>query len=421
MSINEFFFCVFVCVVITDRSHAGSWGLPDPLAAAGSVVKVIDDGAKTVASGAVDGAKATAEVAYAADRQVVKGSKTVLGKVNSGVFDVEKGFVNGLDEVVGTPVDLKELTFHLVTSKNVGNPTKIDFYKPDDVANTTGKIFFIIHGWQSSSNASWVQDLAGILVRKHPDAHVVQVNWDGPASDNYAFAAFDTESVGNFVGILVNRLVSEYKVPRENIVLIGHSLGGQICGWAGKKFGEITGTKLPRIIALDPAGPLFILRPDTRRLNKHDAEVVMVIHTDGDKLGFPFNCGTIDFYPNGGDNQPGCWEVDLGRVATYVEPVTCDHSRAWDFYVEALNTTGSFPSRKCKSFSDFANNICESIEAAMGDLELKLQGTFYLETNPNKSYSKLLPKIVDKIKEGIETIKDEIKEIKDNSTKSVVN
>lgn len=125
---------------------------------------------------------------------------------------------------------------------------------------------------------------------------------------------------GNFLGILVNRLVSEYKVPREKIVLIGHSLGGQISGWAGKKFGEISGQKLARIIALDPAGPLFILRPNSRRLNKHDAEVVMVIHTDGDKLGFPIPCGTIDFFPNGGDNQPGCWEVDLARISTYAEP-----------------------------------------------------------------------------------------------------
>lgn len=173
-----------------------SWGIPDPLAIAGDVVKGIDTGAKVVVGGAVDTAKATADIAYAADRQVVSGSKHVLKQVNKGVFDVEKGFVNGLDEVVGTPVDLKELTFHLVTAKNIGNPTKVDFYKPEDVANTTGKIYFITHGWQSSSNASWVQDLSEILIRMNPDTHVVQVDWNGPASDNYAFSAFDTESVG---------------------------------------------------------------------------------------------------------------------------------------------------------------------------------------------------------------------------------
>lgn len=56
----------------------------------------------------------------------------------------------------------------------------------------------------------------------------------------------------------------------------------------------------------------------------------------------------------------------------------------------------------------------------MGDLELKLEGTFYLETNPNKSYSKLLPKIVETIKDGVEKVKEEIDKVtnNDNSTES---
>ncbi|KAK9892115.1 hypothetical protein WA026_018318 [Henosepilachna vigintioctopunctata] len=333
---------------------------------------------------------------------VDKGTKTFIGKVHNGVFDVEKGFVDGLHEVVGTPVDLEQLTFHLVTAKNVGAPSKINFFKPDDVANTTGKIVFLIHGWQSSMNSSWVRDLSEILIKRHPGTHVVEVNWDGPAADNYAFSAFVTESAGDYVGILINRLVSDYKIPLKNILVIGHSLGAQISGWAAKKFIDITGKKLPRIVALDPAGPLFILRPDSRRLNKKDADVVSVVHTDADKLGFPDNCGTLDFFPNGGDNQPGCWTVDLAKISTYVEPVTCDHSRAWDFFVEAVNNTNSFLARKCASNWYSKNEDCTDEVVAMGDLETKATGSFYLETNEHRPYSKPLLKL--KKKDAVEKV-----------------
>ncbi|XP_045461252.1 phospholipase A1-like isoform X1 [Harmonia axyridis] len=409
-------FCAFVCGLLTDGSYVRSWDLPNPIAAAGKAVDEIGSGVEEVGEEVV---KAANETVYEADKHVEGGAKTVLGQVHKGAFAVEKGVVNGLKEVVGTPVNLEQLTFHLVTKENLDNPKKINFYEPDDVANTKGKIFFIIHGWHSSINASWIRNISEILIRTRPGAHVVQVNWDGPASDTYPFSAFDTESAGNFVGILVNRLVKDYKIPRENIVLVGHSLGGQICGWAGKKFGEISGQKLKRIVALDPAGPLFDLRPDSKRLNKHDAEVVMVIHTDGDKLGFLSPCGTIDFFPNGGENQPGCWDVNLKNVSTYTEPVTCDHSRAWDFFVEAVNNTGSFPSKKCNSYSDFKKNKCEAIEAAMGDLDVKHEGKFYLKTDDKRPYSLPLPEVIEAIKEGIEKIKEEIDKMSHkNTTKS---
>lgn len=92
----------------------------------------------------------------------------------------------------------------------------------------------------------------------------------------------------------------------EKVLLVGHSLGGQVCGFAGTRVQKKTGMKLPRIIALDPAGPLFNGRPAQFRLDGGDARVVSVIHTDGGTFGFYAACGTIDFFPNGGSTQPGC-------------------------------------------------------------------------------------------------------------------
>ena len=62
------------------------------------------------------------------------------------------------------------------------------------------------------------------------------------------------------------------------------------------------------IIGLDPAGPLHTNVDADFRLDKGDADQVDVIHTD--TLVFGTNrvetVGHIDFFPNGGDNQPGC-------------------------------------------------------------------------------------------------------------------
>ena len=64
-------------------------------------------------------------------------------------------------------------------------------------------------------------------------------------------------------------------------------------------------------IGLDPAKPFLTLENIDNRLDTTDADFVDVIHTDsgnltGLELGFFAPIGHIDFYPNGGTDQPGC-------------------------------------------------------------------------------------------------------------------
>lgn len=115
-------------------------------------------------------------------------------------------------------------------------------------------------------------------------------------------------------------LHKNHSVSTEKIVLIGHSLGAQTCGWTGKKFRKLSGITLPLIVGLDPAGPLFCLRPESKRLTKTDAERVMVIHTDGGILGMLEACGTVDFFPNGGSDQPGCDKVNVVDLHSLLNP-----------------------------------------------------------------------------------------------------
>lgn len=91
--------------------------------------------------------------------------------------------------------------------------------------------------------------------------------------------------------------------------LIGYSLGAHIAGYAGnivKGIGRISG--------LDPASFYFRDAEKSVKLDANDAEFVDVIHTDvSSRLGFGLKeaMGHVDFYPNGGKNQPGCSHSNL--------------------------------------------------------------------------------------------------------------
>lgn len=58
---------------------------------------------------------------------------------------------------------------------------------------------------------------------------------------------------------------------------------------------------------LDPALPLFMSSNLDKKLDKTDALFVDVLHTDALVEGKAERCGHIDFYMNGGLEQPGCW------------------------------------------------------------------------------------------------------------------
>ncbi|KAL3288192.1 hypothetical protein HHI36_002642 [Cryptolaemus montrouzieri] len=296
------------------------------------------------------------------------------------IYDTLKYMFERITEVVGPPVDIRQMGFFLHTSEDKEyDDNNIDPLNPIEIAQTNGMIYFLIHGWsQSRKNTPWYRPLTEILLEQNPRAHVVQVDWSEPAAPYYSLAAFNTESVGNHIANLIYKLIEEYEIPLEKIVVIGHSLGGQIAGWIGKKFFELTNVKLPRIIALDPAAPLFRKRIAERRLNKHDAEVVQVVHSGGMKLGFAEPCGTIDFFPNGGISQPDCGKIDFYNLSSVEESLYCSHQRSYEFFVKAVKAPDEFMAEKCKDYDHFKQHECEDIHVSLGDLKTMETGLFDL-------------------------------------------
>lgn len=103
---------------------------------------------------------------------------------------------------------------------------------------------------------------------------------------------------------------------------------------------------------LDPALPMFALKPATQRLDKTDATYVEIITTNAGMLGLHFPIGHATFYLNGGLTQPGCGWVELSGLLA--------HLRALDYYIESINRP-LFLAVQCKSFESIVNGTCPVI------------------------------------------------------------
>lgn len=61
------------------------------------------------------------------------------------------------------------------------------------------------------------------------------------------------------------------------------------------------------VIGLDPALPFFATQSPSQKLDATDADFVDVIHTNAGYFGKIEACGHLDFYMNGGQTQPTCY------------------------------------------------------------------------------------------------------------------
>ncbi|XP_027437927.1 lipase member H isoform X3 [Callorhinus ursinus] len=174
--------------------------------------------------------------------------------------------------------------------------------------NVTKKTTFIVHGFRPTGSAPvWMEDLVqGLLYVE--DMNVVVVDWNrGATTVIYNHASSKTKKVAIVLKGFIDQMLVQ-GASLDDIYMIGVSLGAHIAGFVGKMYNG----QLGRITGLDPAGPLFNGRPPEDRLDPGDAQFVDVIHSDIDALGYKEPLGNIDFYPNGGLDQPGCPKTILG-------------------------------------------------------------------------------------------------------------
>ncbi|KAG1657254.1 Pancreatic triacylglycerol lipase [Nymphon striatum] len=177
------------------------------------------------------------------------------------------------------------------------------------------KTKFIIHGFLDNGLLPWVKRLAKEFLT-YGDYNVIAVNWAGGSGPTYTEATANTRVVGAVIAQFITYLRAEFHLAFENVHLIGHSLGAHVAGYAGERINKIS-----RISGLDPAEPYYDGMPRSVRLDTTDAKFVDIIHTDDSSiLGIGYGTkqlsGHVDFFPNDGDNQPGC-DIE-GKVITFV-------------------------------------------------------------------------------------------------------
>lgn len=189
------------------------------------------------------------------------------------------------------------------------------------------------------------------------EVNVILVDWSSLAfpifrKGNFFYdaAAINAIDVGNYIGRCLAELSKLHKSDPQNFHLVGFSLGAQLAGMAGRTYREVTGEQLGRITGLDPAGPNFFKGNKLRdvehiglyekRLRSEDAELVDVIHSST-LMGELAPMGDLDFYPNGGELQPGCYAADL------IAWGACSHLKAEHFYLDSVVNATRYPAKSC--------------------------------------------------------------------------
>lgn len=234
----------------------------------------------------------------------------------------------------------------------------------------------LIHGWNANIKSLWYEACRKEYF-KHGEYNVIDVNWVIPANKEMPISSANVKPVGNFIA----DFIVFAKLNVHTIHILAKSLGCHVASWTGKKIQELTCKKLSRITGLDPSSPQFENEhvPAKDRLNKTDAAFVDIVHTDSGYYGFVSEMGTVDFYPNGGDLQPGCSSDDHGHSES--------HERSLWYFLESINsaTTEAWKSQSWDDFQQGNFNKDESIIFGE-DTPHTAHGVYYFKTNPEMPY-----------------------------------
>lgn len=193
---------------------------------------------------------------------------------------------------------------------------------------------FIVGGYLDIAPKVWQKQIAKRL-HQLSDAVVIIVGWNKANQWDYNLTVASTKIVARQITMFLYYLagVFGHKITDDffynKIEFVGHSLGAHIAGFVGKDLGG----KLGRIVGLDPAGPSFSDKPAQHRLDRSDAQLVEVVHTNADYaytiyMGIKRHVGHVDYYPNGGTWQPGCSMLSFFKS---------HHEIVREFYIASLD------------------------------------------------------------------------------------
>jgi len=266
-------------------------------------------------------------------------------------------------EVSGPTIDIEEDGNMDGVSVSITTPTTW----------TEGRnIKLAVHGFRDNTNPIVDKDTTWPKFVKawmdvHPDTDVILVDWskkDGTWFWDYDWAAQVAVDTGRWLGVCLGGLKKMNKISQLHVA--GHSLGAHLLGKAGRTYTKWTDGKIDRLTGLDPAGPRWVpglVCPPIgyladNVLSQGSATYMDIIHTNGGKkpsgstawptLGMRKPAGDIDFYPDGGQWQPGC--------SDNVFTAGCSHGRAVTYFYWSIKERNMFPSIPCSQWDGDCKN-----------------------------------------------------------------
>ncbi|XP_010292003.1 PREDICTED: phospholipase A1 member A [Phaethon lepturus] len=215
--------------------------------------------------------------------------------------------------------------------------------------NSSLETKIIIHGFRAlGTKPSWIEGLVHAILHTN-QVNVIAVDWVYGSTGAYPSAVENVTQLALSISQFISKLLA-LGVSGTSIHIIGVSLGAHVGGLVG----HFHGGQLGRITGLDPAGPKYTRASPEERLDPGDALFVEAIHTDADNFGIRIPVGHIDYFVNGGKDQPGCPRF----ISAGYKYLICDHMRAVHLYVSALKYSCPMVAFPCASHQDFLNGHC---------------------------------------------------------------
>ncbi|XP_039485864.1 pancreatic lipase-related protein 3 [Drosophila santomea] len=186
--------------------------------------------------------------------------------------------------------------------------------------------------------------------------------------------ASDETEIIDSVASLVIVLNNQFDVPLDRILVVGFAEGVHLAGGVAAKVQQELGRQLSQITALDPSSGEEL----DHKLSQADAEFVEVVHTNSGGLGTWEQLGHVDYYPNGGQTQPGC-STD-----------SCSHERAFELLAEMWSPENDFVSARCGTVESLSASSCRWSTHKMGQKgdEQHASGIYFLETRQSSPFSR---------------------------------
>ncbi|XP_043681972.1 uncharacterized protein LOC122635628 isoform X1 [Vespula pensylvanica] len=274
-----------------------------------------------------------------------------------------------------------EVTFFLYTRDNPFKGQRIVVTETDsnlDVTyfNSSNPTKIIVHGYNSDMQMSSLVEVKDEYLKKG-EYNLIAIDWNrlavGPC---YPIAVYNVPHVGQCLAQLIRRL--EFHGAKD-LHVIGFSLGAHVPAFSAN---YLKPYKLERITGLDPAMPLFVAVDNDEKLDSSDANFVDVYHTNAFIQGKLEPSGHIDFYMNGGVNQPGCWENR--------NPFGCNHHRSAEYFAESINSDKGFWGWPCPGFLPYLLGLCPPRYPAVlaGDkVDRRYKGFHLVRTKSQSPYA----------------------------------